>query len=113
MRAVVVTPFLVMGLFGVADAAETITGNVLYQTCSSPDQSSKQSCGLYIAGLLAGVIISKDKKLPSVCPPEKVTGQQAQLIVEKFMREHPDVLDLPANAIAYTALGIAFPCPSR
>ena len=47
---------------------------------------------------------------PVSCPPAGTTPTQARLIVEKYMRDHPEDLHLPAQDIVFAAAGPAFPC---
>jgi Rap1a immunity proteins len=42
---------------------------------------------------------------------DDLTNLQASLIVENFMRDHPEALHLSAISIATAALSLAFPCP--
>jgi hypothetical protein len=42
--------------------------------------------------------------------PEGFTGKQAVLIVDKYMKEHPEMLHFNAGPIVFLALWGAFPC---
>src|SRR6516225_8862937 len=44
------------------------------------------------------------------CLPANLTGEQARLSIEKYMRDHPEKLNLHAVTIAGLALTLAFPC---
>jgi hypothetical protein len=93
-----------------ANAKDNMTGTDLYQLCNSNTKTANEWCSIYIAGILAGIVLATDKRLPAICVPDKVVGIQAELIVKKYMRERPENLNLPAHAIVYSALGRAFPC---
>jgi Rap1a immunity proteins len=45
-----------------------------------------------------------------VCLPDELLGSQAVLIIEKFMKEHPEQLHYPARVVAFYALWQDFSC---
>ena len=47
---------------------------------------------------------------PVICPPKDITLYQARLIVEKYMRDHPEDLRSSAQEIVFAAFELAFPC---
>ncbi len=65
---------------------------------------------------LSGRIISSQKlaqvsKLkPASCIPNAVTADQTKLIIEKFLKDNPQYMQLSAEMVASYALVIAFPC---
>jgi Rap1a immunity proteins len=93
-----------------------LKGTWLYTACTgTPD--ARAVCQAWIIGFYTGLSFKQaaaapiNKDLPPVCIPRDSTGGQASLIVEKFMRDHPESLNRPAWAVAYAALMQAFPCP--
>jgi hypothetical protein len=94
-------------------AAEGPTGNTLYQLCANKTESAEMACEMWITGFTAGATKNAPTKIHSVCLPSRSTPAQARLVIEKFMREHPEVLQLPDAAVAYAALGQAFPCSAK
>jgi hypothetical protein len=67
---------------------------------------------MWITGFQAGLIAATAKELKdySVCLPNEFTGEQAILIVKKFMNEHPQLLHAPASQVTFLALYSAFRC---
>jgi Rap1a immunity proteins len=51
-----------------------------------------------------------EKSSMHVCLPNELIGSQAVLIIEKFMKEHPEQLHYPAGVVAFYALWQDFPC---
>jgi Ssp1 endopeptidase immunity protein Rap1a len=75
-------------------------------------RGAKTSCEAWIAGFEAGLFAAREgeKHNKSVCLPEGFTGKQAALIVDKYMKEHPEMLHFNAGPIVFLALWGAFPC---
>ena len=48
----------------------------------------------------------------SICMPHGFTGEQAVLIVLKYLDNHPENLHLDAGGLVWVAIHSAFPCPS-
>ncbi len=95
--------------------AADFTGTMLYSACTASDPESRQICGMWISGFTAGVFYSQalarhKHMMPASRLPDGVTGSQAQLIIEKFMLEHPEHLHEAAEANAIGAFEGAFPC---
>jgi Rap1a immunity proteins len=93
---------------------EKIKGTDLYTACTGTPHDQAE-CRMWIIGFFNGFglaqIAARQKRLPLACYPDDLTNGQASLIVEKFMRDHPEALHLSAITIAATALALAFPCP--
>jgi Rap1a immunity proteins len=53
------------------------------------------------------------EKEPTTCMPEGFTATQARPIIEKYIADHPEMLDQSATTVARTALEQAFPCPKN
>jgi hypothetical protein len=93
-----------------------LAGNWLYTVCATSDQQGQLICKMWISGFQAGMFSSQElarvnKLKPASCIPNNVTGDQAKLIIEKFMRDNPQYMQLSAEVVAAYALVIAFPCP--
>jgi hypothetical protein len=105
---------LVLRLSLAPAGAQEFTGIKLYQFCSDPNPSSAASlgCSAYVAGFMEGLFIGKS--LPgsghSFCPPKGLTVPQGRLVIEKFMRDRPKILNEAASSISMAALVLAFPC---
>jgi hypothetical protein len=84
----------------------------LYSFCRGEDTDI---CQTWITGFAHGVYYSQivakvhDQK-PTVCFPNGFTGSQAQLVIEKYMRDHPEELHKTAYSVSFHALEEAFPC---
>lgn len=105
-----------------AKAQSPFTGIMLREACTAGNagnQSGEHICLMWISGFVQGMYWSQElsdfKNLPrATCLPVSnnmgVTGEQARLIVEKYMRDHPEDLHRSARSVAGTALVLAFPC---
>jgi hypothetical protein len=106
-----------------AKAQPPFTGIMLHEACTAGnagDQFGEHICLMWVSGFVQGMYWSQEladfKNLPrTTCLPVSsdgtgVTGEQARLIVEKYMRDHPELLHKSARAVAGTALVLAFPC---
>jgi Rap1a immunity proteins len=92
-----------------------LTGNWLYTVCATSDQQGQLICQMWISGFQAGIISSQNlaqvnKLKPASCIPYDVTADQAKLIIEKFLRDNPQYMQLSAEMVATYGLVIAFPC---
>ena len=70
-------------------------------------------CDFWITSLLLGMSGSQANAQQGnlrVGPPAGVTRTQARLIVENYMRDHPEQLHLPAQDIAFAAPELEFSC---
>jgi len=91
-----------------------LTGNWLYTVCSASDQKGQVICQMWISGFQAGIISSQklaqvNKLKPASCIPYDVTADQTKLIIEKFLKDNPQYVQLSAEMVASYALVIAFP----
>jgi hypothetical protein len=96
-------------------AADGFTGQSLYTLCNLKDKVSETGCETWIAGFFAGyhfarMLTADQRKEATTCPPEGISGEQARLIIEKFMRNNPQVLHFSADAVAASAIDQAFSC---
>jgi Rap1a immunity proteins len=93
---------------------EKLKGTDLYTSCTGTPRDQVE-CRMWIFGFFNGLsfaqIAASRKALPLACFPDHLTNGQASLIVEKYMRDHPEALHSSAIVIAATALSLAFPCP--
>jgi len=98
---------------GAAELEQT-TGIELNEYCSDHSASAKSvACSMYIRGFGAGIEAgdgSKEKDKRIWCFPHNLTVAQARLVIEKYMRDNPGLLNLSAGMIVSIALNSAFPC---
>jgi hypothetical protein len=93
-------------------ASYALTGFDLYHICSSEEGSLEDvECVFYIKGFVDGVMVGS---VP-FCPPNDgiIDEMQARLIVEKYMRDHPEKLGTDAGLLAERAMMGAFPCSAK
>lgn len=90
------------------------TGMMLQQWCSGTEQSlDGMGCTYFLLGFLNGLSTTDgfaDGASKVWCFPSGITAGQVELIVKKFMREHPEELHRSAAAIAGRALYIPYSC---
>jgi Ssp1 endopeptidase immunity protein Rap1a len=114
-RFALVLIFLLTALSAKAQNSK-LAGNWLYTVCGASDQQGQLICKMWISGFQAGMISSQNlaqvnKLKPASCIPYDLTADQAKLIIEKFLRDNPQYMQLSAEIVATYSLMIAFPCP--
>jgi hypothetical protein len=94
-------------------AEDEFSASNLYDYCSEHDKGTKETaCTAFIHGLLDGLLLGSSAK--KYCPPEQgVSVSQGRLIIQKFMRENPKMLNGQAGIAAALAMVVAFPCKSK
>ena len=92
---------------------KALKGNDLYTACTGTSNEQAE-CRMWIIGFFNGLglaqIAARHNGLPLTCYPDDLTNERATLIVEKYMRDHPEMLRLSAITIAAAALTLAYPC---
>jgi hypothetical protein len=69
------------------------------------------ACDGYIHGILDGLVLGS---FGTYCAPSGgVSVTQGRLIVEKFMRNHPETLHEQAGNVAALAMMTVFPCKGK
>jgi hypothetical protein len=103
---------LVVGLLCLSGTAQAqFRASELREMCAIP--AGKNTCSMWISGFLTGMFAVQaqtPKENRVTCIPNGVDGNQAQLIIEKFSNENPNLLHHPAGPFAYAAITRAFPC---
>jgi hypothetical protein len=64
-------------------------------------------CHSYVTGLVNGIVASR---VGLICLPRGVSDTQLVMIVQAYMRAHPERLNISANGIIEQAVTTAFPC---
>jgi hypothetical protein len=90
--------------------SSALTGADLYANCQSKGQMDEMACVAYIGGFSEGLLLGTTLGSGSYCPPKGLGSQQTRLIVEKFLRDHPERLHEHAAFLAAHALTTAFKC---
>jgi hypothetical protein len=101
---------LLFALSGFASAAEWNAAD-LKTLCKSQDKESDKLCSIYIAGVydgFAGAQLMRQRGMASCMPA--IGPANARTIIEKYLDDHPDVLQKPVVIVAPLALISAFHC---
>ena len=98
--------------------ASALSGAELYQKCSQKRRNvSDISCIAYVRGfvdgMMIGTILGKEKRMVYCPPTDGLAVDQARLIIEKYLKDHPEKLRIEAGYLVGEALVSAFPCPSN
>jgi hypothetical protein len=98
--------------------ANAWTGNLLYESCAENKGSAGDvACSAYVRGFLDGIGAGNAiaKNFPGLyCPPKTgIEFTQGRLVIEKYLKEHPETLHLEAALILGVAMIEAFPCPKN
>jgi hypothetical protein len=92
----------------------TLKGIELYDICNSKEVAIKAGCEMYIDGFMDGFIVGQLLAISYstyLCFPESgLVSEQAELIVLKAMRDHPELLNQDAKIIVGRGLLDAFRC---
>ena len=64
----------------------------------------------FLEGVTDRVFTSYAAQFGKYCPTGGVTNGQRLVIVKNYMKNHPEILDLPAEAIIAKAMNQSFPC---
>jgi Rap1a immunity proteins len=103
----------VPGLTAYANAA-VMTGTELYSACTQQGKdTSSPFCNAYIHGFLDGMTMgyAAHGTVAKYClPADGIELTQGRLIIEKYLRDHPDKLNQNAAVLAGFAMMDAFPC---
>lgn len=88
------------------------TGIEFGELCASSETSVRLACSSFIKGLITGLYLSRSLSSAGItyCLPDIFGVPQALLIIQKFMRDHPEMLHQDFGSLATTALVQAFPC---
>jgi hypothetical protein len=102
-------------LFATTWPVHALTGLDLEQFCDAPrDSTAAISCFTYIRGLTDGLYMADKMEASGVrlCWPKDQTiePEQSKLIVQKYLKDHPEQLDRNAGALAALAIYLAFRC---
>ena len=84
-------------------------GNQLLEACSSTDQSAKQYCIGYTAGVVDSYPLMSDLVGRICIPPTATLGQVRDIVIE-YLEASPGERHLEAAAIVLRALITTFPC---
>jgi hypothetical protein len=128
MKTIMKATLLVLVLSTLATASDkgwsNQTGNDLLPVCSVAvdlldkkdvnrnDANDGLECLQYVSGFLDGYSVAStvEKGKPFICfPKDSNTGQMVR-VVAKWLRDHPEKLNLAASDCVFEALGEAYMC---
>jgi hypothetical protein len=84
--------------------------------CRKAERFGYVSCTSYIRGFIDGMVVggNVEELHLKCCPPKDgISVEQGRLIVEKYLKDHPEKLNLEAGYVAAFAFVEAFPCPPK
>lgn len=100
--------------FSSALKANDVTGRTLLEMCLSDEKTARTICQMWINGFHNGVFaaqaVTKSNQVPCL---KGTTGGQARVVIVKFMRDFPTLLEQPVHVVAFLALQRAFPCKAN
>lgn len=94
--------------------ANFISGNILFQKCSSaPNSQEKAFCLAFIVGVSDAheTVFDALEKKP-FCLPSGATGRQVMDVAIQYLEQHPESRHYTASSTVGLALIKAFPCPT-
>jgi hypothetical protein len=104
--------FAAMVVAATTMAAHAQTGMDLHRQCGNGLTAgflNRDYCHSYITGIVNGAVTSGSH---TICLSQGVTDTQSVMIVQNYMRAHPEQLNQPAPIIIQQAMSEAFPCPT-
>ena len=109
--------FVIVAVLTAPVSAGALSGVELYQSCQDKKRGvGNIVCTAYIHGLVDGMTmgVASEKFPGKYCPPDSgISAPQARLIIEKFLRDHPERLHVEAGLVAGLAIIEAFPCATK
>jgi Ssp1 endopeptidase immunity protein Rap1a len=104
----------ILSLFASVEA-NALSGTELYRSCSDKKNGLGDfMCVAFVHGFLDGLAFGQGigkASPPFYCPPEEgISVDQGRLIIEKYLRDHPEQLHLQAGENSASALVEAFRC---
>ncbi|MDE2106059.1 MAG: hypothetical protein KGL39_53040 [Patescibacteria group bacterium] len=72
-------------------------------------------CAQWMSGVVAGIHVGQElqRYKRTICLPPGVSGPQILLIVQRFMRLHPEALNETQTGVIAHALYDAYPCTEK
>ena len=107
-RVLIATALL---MSGAAAHADYVSGNSLFQNCTSRDATKQIDCLNQIFGAASGIrIVSDVWELSVLCVPDGVEASQMRDIVVRWLQRHPEKRHYTIGAVTLSALREAWPC---
>jgi hypothetical protein len=95
-----------------AAPAASFTGVELSDLCFRKGADGQIACTSYVRGFADGLVFDglMASGNPKFCPPQTLSAKDIRLIVENYLKGHPDQLKKEAGALAGLSLYQEFPC---
>jgi hypothetical protein len=102
-------PLLVLATLAAhrADAQNLSTAGDLQTLCAKPDQ--ERACSAYALGYAEGVTAA-NKENVTICVPKGVGGRELRLVMDKYLKDHPEQLHEKVSVVLGAAFAGAYPC---
>jgi hypothetical protein len=100
-----------------SDAGMFYTGSELYGGCANFDPNTADTwkngvCYGYVMGVIDNLdSVQRAEHICVFAPPMGMRAPVTVGIVQKYLKEHPDQLQLSADSLIGVAMAHAFPCP--
>lgn len=105
-------------LLALLPAAWALSGADLKDICERREATFQLSCLMYVGGVSDGLNLApgfyrgqEEGTNEIICFPEGVKQAVRKNIVVKYLEEHKEQLETPAEVLIYMALKEAWPCP--
>ena len=102
-------PLLVLATMAAqrADAQNISTAGDLQSQCAKPEQD--RACSAYALGYAEGVTAA-NKENVTICVPKGVGGRELRLVMDKYLKDHPERLHEKVSIVLGAAFAGAYPC---
>ena len=94
-----------------------LLGTDFKDKCGSTDPNLQFMDKAFCAGYTGGVIDfmrdlgnAESPRRGPFCDPAGARAEQYQAVIDKYLADHPEKLNLRASDLIFTALSTAFPC---
>lgn len=101
------TALIVCACPAFAQRVSKMSGAGLQTACTG---RGTEACEAYLAGIADTLGELGPKRGGIACIPPVVTGAQLRIVVQKYLRDHPEKLQLRAAKLALEAYQTSFPC---
>jgi ammonia channel protein AmtB len=88
----------------------SVTGNMLMEWVKDSNNKTPNWSSGMVTGFVAGV---SDSTSTIICFPSGVTNNQIEAVVIKFLKDNPEMWDIPAVDIVTKALFNTWACPIK
>lgn len=104
-----ILPMLVLATIGAqrAHADDIATAADLQRQCAN--SGKEQECGAYALGFAEGMTAA-NKGAVTLCVPKGVNGRELRLVMDKYLKDHPERLHEKVSVVLGAAFAAAYPC---